>query len=203
MVSNRFISFEGIDGAGKSSQIKLLAAHLSKRGGEVVATREPFDEDISALLHRKAQAYSARAQLFLLTAARAQHCETLIKPALARGARVLSDRFSDSTLAYQGYGLGLDRALITQQNNLATQGLEPDIVFIMDIAVDVMVERLSARGGGGGAAELSSYEKLGQDFFERVRQGYLEIAKTSKRYQVIDAAQSEPAIAQLIREKVE
>ncbi len=195
MVAKRFISFEGIDGSGKSSQVKHLAAYLSAQGNQVKTSREPYGDEVRALLHKHAGDYTPLAQLFLLAAARAQHCEKLIQPALAQGAYVISDRFTDSTLAYQGYGLGLSLEMIEEQNHLATRGLKPDIVFIMDIEVSVMFARLKARG-----LELSSYERLGKDFFERVRQGYLEIAKKHARYCVIDASQSEQTIAAIIKE---
>jgi dTMP kinase len=196
MSAGRFIVFEGIDGSGKSSQLKHLALFL-EREGEVVQTREPYDKAIRELLQaRGTEDYSPLAQLFLFSASRTMHYKEIIEPAKKRGATILCDRWTDSTLAYQGFGLGLDQKVVAQQNALSTNGTEPDIVFLMDIPIDKMFARLKTRGDA-----LSSYEKLGHAFFERVRLGYLEIAKKSNVYQVINGDRPEAEIAAQIKER--
>lgn len=188
------IYFEGIDGSGKSTQIKRLAAALRENKKEIIETREPFDQILRDLLHQKGGDYLPLAQLLLFSASRVQHFATLIQPALGRGAMVLCDRGPDSTLAYQGYGQGLDRQTIANLNKIATRGVQADIIFLMDIPPRKMFERLSARGGS-----LSSYEKLGEGFFEKVRQGYLEIAANNKNYIVLDATQEPDALSEQIK----
>lgn len=179
-----FIGFEGVDGAGKTTQLKLLEENFrnTQKTREIICTREPFDEAIRNLLHSNATNYSPLVQLFLLSASRTHHRQALIEPALKRNALVLTDRWTFSTLAYQGYGLGLNKNIINDYNNVSTNGISPDINFIIDIDIATMFERIKARG-----IEMSSYENLGQDFFKRVRAGYLEIAAgDSQSFHVID-----------------
>lgn len=192
-----FISFEGIDGCGKTTQLERLRALLEKRGNEVIATREPGGTALAeslrqTLLH--GGEIAARAELLLFGAARAQHVREIITPALARGATVLSDRFGDSSEAYQGGGLGLDRAFIRAMNAFATDDLRPARTFLIDIAPDVAAARRAGEKG-------DRIEARGLEFTARVRETYLEIAaREAARFVVIDGAQSVDAIeAQIAR----
>lgn len=175
-----FITFEGGEGAGKTTLAHRIRDVLQVLGNEVVLTREPggtpFGEELRHfLLHRNpGERVSPKAQLFLFLAARIQHIEEVIKPALARGAIVLCDRFSDSTIAYQGRGqaLGLDYVLSCSQ--LATNGLEPNLTFFLDVTPEVGLERIDKRVIGG-PRDLIEQETIA--FHERVHAGFLELAK--------------------------
>ena len=167
-----FISFEGIDGCGKTTQLERLRVRLESRGVEVVSTREPGGTALAeslreTLLH--GGDIAARAELLLFGAARAQHAREIIRPALARGAWVLCDRFVDSSEAYQGGGLGLDRGFIRAMNAFATDNLTPDRTVFVDVAPAIG----AARRAGEKADRI---EARGAEFGERVRAVYLEIA---------------------------
>ena len=167
-----FLSFEGIDGAGKTTQIEMLQARLETHC-DVVATREPggtrLAETVRAMLLESRDACCDSAELLLFGAARAQHVAEIIRPALERGAWVLCDRFTDSTLAYQGGGLGLDTAFIRQMNGFATGSLQPDATFLLDIAPGDGMERRATRAA-------DRIETRGTEFYERVRRNFQEIA---------------------------
>ena len=168
-----FISFEGIDGCGKTTQLNRLRARLEARGLAVVATREPGGTSLAEslreiLLH--GGDIEARAELLLFGAARAQHAREIIRPALERGAWVLCDRFVDSSEAYQGGGLGLDRDFIRAMNAFATDGLMPARTILVDVAPDVGASRRASRAGA------DRIEARGDDFGARVRAVYLDIA---------------------------
>ena len=187
MPSGKFITFEGGDGAGKSTQIKRLAAAIEKTGLTVTVTREPGGsrgaETIRAMLLDPDAEWDPPTEALLHFAARADHYTTKIAPALKEGAGVLCDRFADSTRAYQGYGLGLDMGAIETLYEIALDDFVPDLTIILDIPVETGVERMIERG-----ADPDRYEKMDTAFHERLRQGFLEIAKQDPdRCAVIDA----------------
>lgn len=197
-----FIAFEGIDGVGKTTQIGLLQRSLTASGHRVLATREPggtrIGEQIRGLLLNPAHREMTReAEALLYVAARAQFVGEVVKPALDAGQVVLSDRYTDSTLAYQGYGRGLDLTRLRQMNHLATGGLRPALTILLDLPV----EAASARREGQGPDRL---EREAREFYERVRRGYLELAAAEPgRYLVLSADADPSALAAAIRERAE
>lgn len=184
-----FITFEGSEGSGKTTQITLLADFLRQRGLSVVVTREPggtpIAEQVRQVLHDvQNTAMTAEAEILLYAASRAQHVGELIRPALAKGQWVLCDRFADSTLAYQGYGRGLDLAALRQITQFATGGLQPQRTFYFDIDVQTGLERRVA-----GELEMNRMDLQQQAFYERVRAGYNElIAAEPNRWVRLNAA---------------
>lgn len=186
----RFITLEGIEGAGKSSQMEPLRQVLVERGIPVVTTREPggspVAEQIRGVLLDKANAgMGATAELLLVFAARAEHLEKLIVPALSQGTWVLCDRFTDATYAYQGGGRGVDGARIGLLERLVQGELRPDLTLVFDLPPDLGLSRARVRG----ASDRFESERLA--FFEAARAVYLERARTSPgRYRVLDATQS-------------
>ena len=186
-----FITLEGGEGTGKSTQIKLLADKLSAQGHEVIITREPggtpeAEKIRDLLVHRDGGNWTPMAETLLFFAARAMHVETLIKPALAEGKIVISDRFTDSTRAYQSYGHGMEPDIIESFVQLSLGGFEPDLTFILDIDVTAGLERAGKRIAGEGSAE-DRFEKMDIAFHERLRQGFLEIAaRNPERCAIID-----------------
>ena len=186
-----FITFEGIDGCGKSTQRELLAQQVKHRGFEVVVTREPggtdIGEGIRQLLVSDASVHIAPAtELLLYVAGRAQHVAELIRPSLEAGRIVLSDRYTDSTVAFQGYGRGLDLEMIEQLNRFATAGLVPDLTIVFDLDPALARARLGSRPVGG---LLGAFDEQHTDFHERMRAGYLKIAQNEpSRVRVVDAS---------------
>ena len=202
-----FITLEGGEGSGKTTQIRLLSEVLQEKGHEVVITREPggtpeSEKIRSLLVHREGGNWSPMAECLLLFAGRVMHVDTLIKPALAAGKIVISDRFADSTRVYQGYGHGLALAAIEGVNSLALGDFAPDLTFIMDIPVEEGLKRAGKRLSGDGSGE-DRFERLGIVFHEKIRQGYLEIAKRDpQRCIVIDAIRSVEEIAGELKQRV-
>ena len=189
----RFITLEGGEGAGKSTQARLLAGRLRAAGRDVVQTREPGGapgaEVIRGLLLSGEVDWSLPAETLLHVAARAEHVERTIRPALARGAWVVCDRFHDSTMVYQGHGQGGDRAAIATLGRML--GIVPDLTLVLDVPVDVSIARMRARG-----AAADRYERLGTAFFARVRQGFLDVAAAEAgRCVVVDASGDVDAVA--------
>lgn len=178
-----FITLEGVEGAGKTTQIKRLAEAL---GDTVVVTREPGGTPISEQIRDvflTANSMSATTELMLIAAARAQHVTELILPALNDGQIVICDRFSDATIAYQGYRKGVDLKLIEQVNQIATGGLKPDITFLLDLPPDIGLQR--KRNSDESLTRLE-HETLAAH--KKVREGYLAVAKVEpKRVQLVDA----------------
>lgn len=168
-----FITFEGIDGCGKTTQIKLLKEYLENKGYNVLVTREPgaigLGEKLREILLNYDGEVSSNCESFLFLADRAQHIDTIIKPAIDNGTIVLCDRHTDSTVAYQGYGRELNLKQIHYLNNIATNNIKPDITFILDIDVETSLERIGKN--------RDRMESAGIDFFNRVRNGYIEISK--------------------------
>lgn len=191
MSRGRFITFEGGEGTGKSTQVKLLASYLGQSGADVVQTREPGGspsaEEIRALLVTGgADRWSPAAETLLFYAARIEHWRQTIAPALERGAHVLCDRFADSTMAYQAYAGGVERRTIEELHRLVMTGVEPELTIVLDIAVEEGLKRAASRRDAETRFELK-----GLEFHRRLRQGFLDIAKRApKRCVVIDAAQS-------------
>lgn len=192
----RFITFEGGEGGGKTTQCRRFAASLAARGVAVVAVREPggtpLGESVRALLKEPGgDAPCDRAELMLFLAARAQLAERVVRPALAAGKWVVADRFADSTLAYQGAGRGLDAAFVEAAVRFACDGLEPDLTFVLDVPGDVARERLGRRGEAADRIELA-----GEEFHRRIRAAFLDIARRNpRRVEVIDASADEDAVA--------
>jgi dTMP kinase len=183
--SGRFITLEGGEGVGKSTNVAFIAAHLRSAGVELVTTREPggtpLAEAIRGLLLGVAQEPMAPlTELLLVFAARAQHIAQVIEPALARGVWVLCDRFTDATYAYQGGGRRLDQTAIATLEALVQRGLEPDLTLYLDLSVEAAQARLADR-------ERDRFEREELVFFQRVREAYLARAKTVERFRVIDA----------------
>ncbi len=196
----RFITLEGGEGGGKSTQARRLAAVLEDAAGEVLLTREPGGspgaEQIRGLLvDGEVHRWDAITETFLHFAARRDHLVNTVLPALARGAWVVSDRFADSTMAYQGYGHGVDRRAIADLYRICVGDLKPDLTLILDLPVAAGLSRAAGRGGGE-----DRYERMDVVFHERLRQGFLEIARREPdRCAVIDAARSEDEVhAQII-----
>lgn len=187
MKKGMFITFEGADGCGKTTQMKLLAEYLEKKGIDVVLTREPgakgLGEKVREILLNYEGPVSDRCESFLFLADRAQNIDIIVNPAVEEGKVVLCDRHIDSTVAYQGYGRGLDIERINMLNNIATNGRKPDLTFVFDIDVETSMARVGK--------EKDRMERAGKDFHNRVRQGYLGLAKQEpQRIKVIDAAKS-------------
>jgi len=179
-----FITFEGIDGSGKSTQIQLLKEMLERRNHVVTTLREPggniLSEQIRQLLLDSREQVDPRCELLLFTAARAQLVSSVIRPALEAGKIVICDRYIDSSVAYQGYGRGLSIESIESINDFATAGLIPDITFIFDLSVDDAAKRAGFRSNDN-QTKPDRMERSGDAFFERTKEGYLEIAKKSDR----------------------
>lgn len=194
MTQGRFITLEGSEGVGKTSNLAFMERHLREAGREVVVTREPggtpVGEQIRALLLDPAnQAMVSDCELLLMFSARAQHLQEVILPAVARGAWVLCDRFTDATYAYQGGGRGIDAARIAELESWVQGGLRPDLTLLLDLPVEIGL----ARAGERGAPDR--FEQEQRAFFERVRQAYLDQAAAQPgRYRVVDADQPLEAV---------
>ena len=204
-----FITFEGTEGTGKSTQIVQLANHLTAHGRDVTLTREPGGTPIGdqvrrVLLDPANAALDPKAELLLYAAARAQHLAELINPALAAGRIVLCDRFSDATLAYQGYGRGLDPDLINALDRIVTSGMRPDLTILLDIETARGLERARGRNRRSGLETEARFENEQLPFHQRVRQGYLELAKREPgRFRIVDASPSPEEIRDRIRKIVD
>ena len=192
MAAGRFITFEGGEGCGKSTQIRLLAERLRAVGKEVLLTREPggtaLAEKIRSLVREESDdPPNSRAETLLFIASRAQVVENVIRPALASGTWVLCDRFADSTFAYQGYGRGLDLEELKRINSFATGGLEPDRTILLNVSPEVSAKRMRAREAATNT-DADRMEKAGDSFHARLRQGFLELAAAEPdRFAVIQA----------------
>ena len=197
----KFITIEGSEGVGKSTNIAFIQEYLMQKGIELIVTREPggtpLAEDIRRLLvEEREEPMNEIAELLLIFAARAQHLQQRILPALDAGHWVLCDRFIDSTYAYQGSGRGMDKTLIQQFETIVHSGCQPDVTFYLDIDVKLGLERTQKR------AKRDRFEHEAIGFFEQVRAGYLDRVKQNPgRYRMIDAGQSlERVQADILRE---
>lgn len=197
------ITFEGIEGSGKSTQIERLSSYLMDKGLPVLTTLEPGGTPLGTklrevLLNSKADEIIPLSELFLYLAERAQHVREMIIPALSEGKIVISDRFLDATVAYQGYGRNLDLTLIEKLNGLASQGIKPDLTILLDMETTSGIER--ARRGDKG----DRLEKEGNFFHNRVREGYLRIAALEpERVKIVNASDSVDTITVTIRKYVD
>jgi dTMP kinase len=194
----RFITFEGGDGTGKSTQIKAMERHLTSCGRSFVSTREPGGTPLGklirqALLEAGDQPIGSQTELFLYLADRAQHVQDVILPALQSATIVLCDRYTDSTLAYQGYGRGIDLEVLRELNQIADRGVKPDLTLLFDCPVEVAVSRTARRFGeeNGDHGREDRFESEKAEFHERVRAGFLALARAEPdRFRIIDASRS-------------
>jgi dTMP kinase len=183
------ITFEGIDYSGKTTQVKKLVSYLRRKGYKVILLREPGGEKVSenirqVLLASKNTGMNPVTELLLYIASRAQLVSKIILPALKNGKIVICDRFYDSTLAYQGYGRGLDKKMIEYLNKISTLGIKPDLTILIDIPIQVFVKRMRKNN-----KKKDRIEKEKVDFYKKVRDGYLKIARREKkRFRVIDGS---------------
>lgn len=183
-----FITFEGTDGGGKTTQIQRLTADLSEAGYDICLTREPGGTPISEqirdmLLNPDHSEMAPTTELLLYAASRAQHVSEVIKPALEAGKVVISSRFADATVVYQGYGRGLDLGRIARLNRIATDGVTPDVTFVLDLPVAIGLQRVQNSRGG-----LDRLEREEIEFHRRLREGYQIIARQEpRRLKIIDA----------------
>ena len=199
-----FITIEGIEGAGKTTQQRLLVEYLEGEKMAPLATREPGDTEIGSrirelLLDPKNSSMTARAEILLYAADRAQHVSEVIRPALDKGRTVVSDRYYDSNIAYQGYGRRLDIDMVRDINYWAVSGCHPDLTILLDISPVLGLKRARALAGDDLGDRLEREEI---SFHRRVRAGYLRLARTYDRFYVIDAEQSAEAIQRRIRKVV-
>lgn len=202
-MNGKLIVFEGVEGAGKTTQMQLLIHYLRSspwKIGPLVATREPGGTELGMALRRllleshSGEFVSNRTELLMYAADRAQHVETFLKPELEKGSIVLCDRFTDSTIAYQGYGRGLKLSLIKQLNAIATDGLQSDLTFWLDINVEKGLTRVRARGG------CDRMEQADLEFHRRVQKGFTELAQQNPdRIVRINADRSESEISEEIQ----
>ena len=197
-----FISFEGTEGCGKSTHIRKLTDRLEADGHTVRAIREPggtdSGEQIRILLKHGPENLTPEAELLLMNASRAQLVQEAIRPALAKGTVVLCDRFYDSSLAYQGYGRGLDLAKVQQAIDLAVGETKPNLTLLLDISLSVSQARVSGRQRTSGEGQ-DQFDESGLEFFERVHAGFHALAKEEpERYRVIDGAQPPDAVGQAV-----
>jgi len=193
-----FITFEGVEGCGKTTQARMLAAHLAERGVRTLVTREPggaaISEQIRAiLLDNKNDGMDPMAEALLYVASRAQFVAEIVRPALAAETVVICDRFADSTLAYQGYGRGLAIDTLRTLNGIATGGLAPDLTFLLDLPVAEGIARKRKEGN------LNRLDNAGETFHERVQNGYHALAEVDPaRWRVIDAGAAPSVVAEAI-----
>jgi dTMP kinase len=190
----KLITFEGIEGSGKSTQIKLVAEYLTEKKIPLVVTQEPSGTDIgrqigSILFHRQHSHLCAEAEMFLFCAARAQHVREVIMPALEQNKVVLCDRFSDATYAYQGFGRGLNQEFIRVINDYASMLIKPDMTLLFDLPVETGLQRATLRNNKlAEPAATDRFEREKLEFHQRIRAGYLNIMKNDPdRFRLIDA----------------
>jgi dTMP kinase len=192
----RFITFEGGDGTGKSTQIRALENYLVGRAHSCVVTREPGGTALGNLIRKMlldvgSHEIASSAELFLYLADRAQHVSKVILPAIKAGNMVLCDRFTDSTVAYQGYGRGIDLSLLRQLNDIADHGVRPDLTFLLDCPAHIGLARTARRQSAMGQRQEDRFEREKIEFHNKVRAGFLEIARADPmRFRLVDATRS-------------
>jgi len=203
-----FLTLEGIEGSGKTTQINNICRFLENKGHNCVITREPGGTKIgrkirSILLDPENKGMEPMAELLLYFSDRVEHVKKLIKPALAEGKTVICDRYFDATLVYQGYARGLDIKLITQLHELVLEGLKPDITLLLDLSPETGLSRAWEQiGNGSRSGDETRFEKEALSFHEKIRGGYLELARLEpQRFRVIDASQEKNKV-QMDIEKV-
>lgn len=204
-----FITFEGIEGCGKTTQLNLLAEKLRQQGFDVLTTREPggcpiADAIRQILLDPANNAIVPLTELLLYAAARAQHMEEVILPALRKNKAVLCDRFSDATTVYQGYGRGLELSVIAELNNLATGGMSPHLTLLLDMPVEDGLNRALKRNANMSLEKENRFEEESLDFHRSVRNGYLDLAhKQPERFIKIDALGTPQEVADRIEKAID
>lgn len=200
----RLITFEGLDGCGKTTQLALAAEHVRRLGYSVTETREPGGTSAGQhirdlIVNASPGSMNPLTETTLMLAARTQHVEQVILAALRRGEIVLCDRFADSTVAYQGYGHGVSLDTIRALDRLLCQGVRPDLTLLLDVDAETSLRRTVARNREARQPE-SRFEQEGMEFFERVRKGYHEVARSEpQRVQIVDAARSIAEVQETIR----
>jgi len=204
-----FITIEGVEGAGKSTQVARLAAWLGSVGIRAVATSEPDGSPLGAWVRRilaDRSPVDPLTECFLFATARTEHVRRVIRPALEGGAVVVCDRYADSTVAYQGYGRGVPLEVVAELNRLATDGLTPDLTLVLDLDPAEGLRRVGRRSpppGARAAADVDPFERLGLEFHERVRKGYRALHEREPgRIELIDAGRDADAVAAAIRRAV-
>ena len=206
-MTGKFITFEGPEGGGKSTHIKLLADFLRSKGKEVLVTREPGGTRLAELIRSLVREELedppvTQSEVLLFLAARAQVVSNVIRPALEKGVWVLCDRFSDSTFAYQGYGRGVEVDLLRRLNDFATQGLVPDMTVLLDVPPEVSRSRLLARQADTNST-ADRIEQAGEDFHRRLREGFLAMGKDEpQRFTVVDSSKELEDVSKNIEEAV-
>ena len=197
MTRGFFITLEGIDGCGKSTQLEMLAEALRARGFDTLTTHQPggtsIGQNIRALMIQEHDRLAPLAELLLLMADRAQHVAQFIKPNLEAGRLIISDRYIDSSAAFQGYGRGVDLAMVDELNQLATGGLMPDLTLLFDLDLAIARSRLDRREVGEASSQpaMKGFDDETQDFHRRVRDGYQQLAKQhASRFRIIEAGGS-------------
>jgi dTMP kinase len=202
-LAGRLLTIEGVEGAGKSTQLARLARWLVERGARVVATSEPDGSPLGPWVRRlllERSPLDPISECFVFATARAEHVRRVIRPALEGGATVLCDRYTDSTVAYQGYGRGVPLEIIGELNRLATDGLVPDLTLVLDVDVTEGLQRVRGRESEIDHRPPDPFERLGLEFHERVRKGYRAIhEREPERVALLDARASEAALAAAIR----
>lgn len=197
--TGKFITVEGVEGVGKTTNIAYIENYLQKRGINYIQTREPggtpLAEDIrNLLLQNRDESFDSTAELLLMFAARAQHLHQKILPALRSGTWVLCDRFTDATYAYQGGGRNLDVSLIAQLEQMVQGDLRPDLTIVLDLPVAIGLQRAAAR------SDKDRFENEAESFFERVRNAYLtQVQQNPERYAVVDASGDIESVQQRLR----
>lgn len=205
----RFITFEGGDGTGKTTQIRALEVYLKQIGHPSVVTREPGGTALGGLIRKVLlevgdHEVAPATELFLYLADRAQHVTEVIKPAIEAGKIVLCDRFTDSTVAYQGYGRGMDLRLLQRLNDFADHGFRPDLTFLLDCPVRVALSRTARRQDATDQSREDRFEREQIEFHEKVRAGFLELAQAEPgRFRIIDALRPVEETAAEIRKIID
>ncbi len=206
-MKGKFITFEGPEGSGKSTQVRLLASYLKNRGYDVVTTREPGGTGIgdavrAILLNPELSEMGNVTELLLLAASRAQNVHERVEPALERGSLVLCDRFTDSTLAYQGYGRNFDLDLLHSLNRIATGGVMPGLTILLDLPVEVGLERAKALDKENAKdGEGDRFEQEDIEFHRRIRNGFLKQAgEEPERIKVVEVKEEIESTHRLVRE---
>ena len=202
-MSGLFITLEGIEGSGKSTQLAYVVEHLKKKNKDVVCTREPggtmVGEKIrNILLDKNLPSMNIETELMLMCAARVEHVKSVIEPALNQGKYVVCDRFFDATYAYQGFGRGINIDRIDELREFSIGNLQPDMTLLLDVTLDVSVSRVDARG------ERDRFENEKLAFYEKIRSGYLEMAKKQPaRVKIIDATKSISDVQSSIKQYID
>lgn len=203
MSCSRFVTVEGIEGAGKTTCLELIEQRIRKQGYPLLVTREPGGTAIGEHLRKLLLGYrhdgmADETELLLMFAARAEHLHAKIAPALAAGTWVLCDRFTDATYAYQGYGRGIDLSRIAELENWVQGDRRPDLTLLMDLPVEIGLQRAGRRSAP------DRFERQARDFFQRVRDGYLSLASVApERYRVIDASKSLQQVSEQVTSTID